>query len=46
MAKNKTQGWYTFENGMVVWFAGLSVRERQYAVKKYGKILKFEPTNF
>ena len=46
MAKiNKTRGWYTFENGTRCWYAGLSGQEKREEVRKYGKIVKFEPTN-
>lgn len=42
--KNTTRGWYLFENGMEIWFYGLSARERAAAVRKYGKIIRFTPT--
>ena len=41
----KTRGWYLFENGAKIWFNGLSGREKMTAIKKYGKIIKFIPTN-
>lgn len=44
MAKNNTRGWYTFENGMQIWYNGLSARERAAAIRKYGRIIRFTPT--
>ncbi len=46
MAKNKTQGWYTFADGCRVWFFGLSGQEKRIEVAKHGKVVGFEPTNY
>lgn len=45
MAKNKTRGWYTFEDGYYVWFSGLSGTEKRIEIRQHGKIVKFVPTN-
>lgn len=44
MAKN-TRGWYTFEDGYVCWYHGLSAREKKLEVMKHGQIVSFKPTN-
>lgn len=44
MAKNRTQGWYTFEDGHYGWYNGLSANEKKWEIFKHGKIVKFEPT--
>jgi hypothetical protein len=41
----KTQGWYTFADGYVAWFHGLSANEKAIEVRKHGKIVKFVATN-
>lgn len=43
MAK-RTQGWYTFEDGYVAWFHGLSAREKANEIRKHGRIVKFIAT--
>lgn len=43
--KNTTQGWYTFKSGVTCWYNGLSGQEKKREERKYGKIVKFEPTN-
>lgn len=43
MAK-RTQGWYTFEDGCMIWFHGLSAQEKKLEIKKHGKIIRFVPT--
>lgn len=35
------RGWYWFEDGLVVWFNGLSRAEKMNAIRKHGKIVKF-----
>ncbi len=45
MAKNKTRGWYIFEDGYTCWYHGLSASERKMEIRKHGKIIKFSPTN-
>lgn len=44
MAKNSTRGWYLFENGMEIWYNGLSARERAAAIRENGRILRFRHT--
>lgn len=44
MAKNTTQGWYTFADGYQAWFAGLSGSEKKMEIYKHGKIISFIPT--
>lgn len=46
MAKNRTQGWYTFADGYRYWYHGLSAQEKRWEVYKHGKVVKFEPTDF
>lgn len=46
MAKNRTQGWYTFADGYRCWYYGLSAQEKKAEVFHHGKVVKFEPTNF
>ena len=41
----KTRGIYYFEDGTVVWFAGLSASEQRKEIAKHGAILKFTRTN-
>lgn len=45
MAKSKTRGWYTFEDGYTCWVHGMSAQERKMEILKHGKIIKFVPTN-
>ena len=45
MAKNSTRGWYFFEDGTQAWYNGLSAKERANAIRKYGRIVRFVPTN-
>lgn len=45
MAKVKSRGWYVFEDGSRIWFAGLSASEKKIQIMQHGKIVKFEPTN-
>lgn len=45
MAKNKTRGWYTFEDGYTCWYYGLSASEKKIEILHHGKIVKFVPTN-
>lgn len=44
MARTNTQGWYTFEDGYVAWFHGLSGNEKKIEIIKHGQIIKFQPT--
>ena len=44
MARTKTRGWYTFEDGHYAWFNALSVHERKVEIMKHGRIVRFEPT--
>ena len=44
MAKNKTQGWYLFEDGYYCWYHGLSATERKMEERQHGKVVRFEPT--
>ena len=46
MARIKTQGWYTFEDGYYCWYHGLSTQEKKIEILHHGKIVRFEPTNF
>lgn len=43
MARTTTRGLYYFENGEVIWYNGLSARERRNAIAKYGRIIRFIP---
>lgn len=43
MARTTTRGTYYFESGAVIWYNGLSAREKHNAVMKYGKIIRFIP---
>lgn len=43
MARKKTMGWYTFEDGYVAWFHGLSTTEKAWEIKKHGRIILFIP---
>lgn len=45
MTKNKTRGWYTFEDGCRIWFRGLSGTAKKIAIIEHGQIVDFEPTN-
>lgn len=45
MAKSKTRGWYTFEDGYHCWYHGMSAAEKKMEIKKHGKIVKFTPTD-
>lgn len=45
MAKSKTRGWYTFEDGARVWFYRLSGNEKKMEMMRHGKIVSFTPTN-
>lgn len=44
MARKNTKGWYTFEDGYVAWFHGLSAQEKKIEIFHHGKIVKFVPT--
>lgn len=44
MAKNRTQGWYTFADGHKEWFSGLSAQEKKIEIRKHGAIVKFQMT--
>ena len=44
MAKSKTRGWYTFEDGYKAWFSGLSASERKYEEMAHGKVVRFQAT--
>lgn len=44
MGRTKTQGWYTFEDGYVCWYHGLSAQEKRVEILKHGKIVRFIPT--
>lgn len=41
----KTRGIYAFEDGAVIWFAGLSASQKRKEITKHGMILKFTRTN-
>lgn len=41
MARTKTRGWYTFEDGTQAWFNGLSAREKKNQIIKHGRIIRF-----
>ena len=41
--RNGTRGTYYFESGWVIWYNGLSAREKANAIAKYGKIVRFIP---
>lgn len=45
MAKNKTRGWYVFEDGYTCWVHGMSAQEKKIEIFKHGKIVKFTPTD-
>lgn len=40
----RTQGWYTFADGYVAWYHGLSASEKAIEIRKHGKIVKFVAT--
>ena len=44
MARSKTRGWYTFADGYVCWFYGLSAAEKKVEIRTHGAIIKFVPT--
>ena len=43
--KNKTRGYYTFEDGYFVWVNGYSAAEKKNMIREHGPIVKFEPTD-
>lgn len=43
MAKNKTRGWYTYEDGFEHWVNGLSAVEKRNLIRIHGKIVRFIP---
>ena len=45
MARNKTRGWYVFEDGYTVWINGMSAREKKIKILEHGPIIRFSPTN-
>lgn len=48
MAKAKvpaSRGFYLFEDGVEIWFAGLSGTEKRIRVRQHGKIVRFIHTN-
>ena len=44
-AKNKTRGYYTFEDGYFVWVNGLSGLEKKNLIRQHGRIVSFEPSD-
>lgn len=42
--KNKGQGYYWFEDGVVVWYYALSSSEKKKAIAEHGAIKKYVPT--
>ena len=41
---SRTRGYYTFADGSVIWFSGLSASERKIEIIKHGAIVKFVRT--
>lgn len=39
----KTQGWYEFEDGHIMWVYGMSAKEKKIETRKHGKIVRFTP---
>lgn len=39
----KTQGWYTFANGRMIWVYGLSAAEKRNLEREHGKVVSFTP---
>lgn len=44
MARTATRGWYTFADGYMAWFSGLSATEKRMEIRKHGQIVKFVHT--
>lgn len=40
---SKTQGTYTFADGYVAWYHGLSATEKRNLIREHGPIVKFVP---
>ena len=45
MAKIKSRGFYLFEDGAYIWFAGLSAQEKKIEIRKHGAVVRFIPAN-
>lgn len=43
MKTPKTQGTYTFADGYVCWYYGLSATEKKIEIRIHGPIIKFVP---
>lgn len=43
---SRTQGFYTFADGSVIWFYGLNATEKKVEVMKHGAVVRFVPTYF
>lgn len=45
MARTATRGWYTFTDGYMAWFSGLSGTEKKVEIHKHGQIVRFIHTS-
>jgi hypothetical protein len=43
MAKNKTAGYYFFEDGCQMWVGGMSATEKRNNIRIHGRIIRFIP---
>jgi len=44
MAKNNTEGWYTFEDGFQIWVRGMDARYKRNLIIDHGKIVSYKAT--